>query len=101
MLDTIPSKFKTQDESDPVNTSPLTVGSTQIALKVPKSTKAMKFTYWVESYAIRVSEVDGMARYTKVLPGGSDVIGCVETDYIYVKRDGGVDATLHFRFDII
>jgi hypothetical protein len=59
------------------------------------------FVYWVETAAIRISEITAMARYNKVLAGGSDSLECADLAFIYVKRDGSTDATLHFYFRTI
>ena len=59
---------------------------------------AIAFVYYIENYNMRISEVTGMARYTKILAGGGDTLECAETDFIYVKRDGTGDVTLQFYF---
>lgn len=92
------SGFQTNDAHATPKTSPLTVGATEIVITVPSN--AIEFDYGVENYPIRVSEVAGMARYNKVQVGG-DKFGCAGMNFIYVKRDGGDDATLHFRFNTI
>lgn len=95
----IAKSFQTQDGHETPKTSPLTIGATEIAITIPSN--AVAFVYWVENYSIRVSEITGMARYNKVLAGGSDVLECADLDSIYVKRDGSNDATLHFYFRTI
>ena len=94
----LPKAIETQDAHATPKTSPLTVGSTEIAITVPGN--AIEFDYSVENHPIRLSEVTGMARYDKIQVGG-DKFGCVGMDFIYVKRDGSDDATLHFRFNTI
>jgi hypothetical protein len=91
-------KFQTCDETSTPNDSPLTVSSTEIAIKVPPN--ADTFDYWVETNAIKMSEVSGMAKYYKVQAGTGDKFGCSGMKYIYVKRVSA-DATLQFRFNLI
>lgn len=91
------TKVQPRDGADTPETSPLTVSSTVIALKVPKG--AVEFDYWVENYAIRTSDVVAMTDYTKI-PVGGDKFRCSNMDFIYLKRDGLNDATVHFRFNI-
>ena len=90
-------KFQTCDETASPNNSPLTVSSTEIAIKVPEN--ADTFDYWVENYSIRLSEVTGMAKYVKIQANSGDKFGCSGMKYMYIKRDGSNDATLQFRFN--
>lgn len=91
--------FQTKDAHATPKTSPLTISSTEIAITVPDD--AIAFVYVIRGADMKLSEVTGMARYVVILDGNGDTLECDNLDYIYVKRDAGVDTVLHFYFKTI
>ena len=86
-----------QDDSVSPKKSPLTVSTAEIAIKVPA--KAVSFVYQARDAAIRITTTSEFGSgYITVLQGNGDTLDCRDTSYIYVKRDAGTDAALHFYF---
>ena len=88
-----------QMEDDDGNSSPLTVSDTQIDILVPDN--AIAFVYQARGADMKISDVDGMASHVVILDGNGDTLECDDIEKIYVKRDAGVNAELHFYFKII
>lgn len=91
--------FSTQDETGTPKTSPLTVGATQTVLTVPGN--AAEFVIVNTNNDLEVSEVTGMARYFVVPASTGEIIPCADQQFIYLKRDGGTDCTVQFRFNLL
>jgi len=95
-LGTIPQY---QDDSATPKKSPLTVGATEVAIKVPANAKM--FIYEVRNAPMRITTTSGFGSgYNTILQGNGEAMRCQDLEYIYVKRDGSDDAELQFHFDV-
>lgn len=90
--------FETQDISSSPQMSPLTVGTAQITLAVPKN--AIAFVYQARGADMKISDVDGMVSYLEILDGNGDTLECADISSIYVKGSSSV-LSLHFYFKTI
>ena len=90
--------FETKDASASPQGSPLTIETTEMTIKVPKS--AISFVYQTRGNNMKISDVQGMANYLTILDGNGDTLECADISNIYVKGASGT-LTLHFYFKVI
>ncbi len=96
------TKFQCEDATGTTIKSPKTVSSTEIDLLVP--TDAVTFVMKPVGADVRVANTDtgtGAAPYYVVKDGTLESFPVASMAAVYLLRDAAVDATVHFRFELV
>lgn len=94
------SGFATQDSSFIPQSSPLTVGSTEIELEVPENAYEMVFLV-SGGYDVLLSEITGMARSFLAVAGMQDALPVADIHSVFLRRANADDSEINFYFKLL